>query len=305
LQDAAGELLSRGEAKAAAGLLKRASANLTALDPVNASRLVLLYADALAQIGDVQAVDGALAMLDTSQLDPNHKGGLDARADRVRGAANRRAGRPGVAAQYLQRALDSSLSARDADLACDLYLELTTALEEANETQKALGTALTGLEMASKLAENVSRGTTIGASEGVLRLRLANLLNAIGRLYLRRDDAVRANDYFRGSLAQAEKVQDAAAAARALANLAHIAAKRDDFRAASAESTRALRLAQEAGDRMAQARIQVNLGHYLARLGRREEAEESYRAAQTLAEAIGWNEGVAVAHQALEAVART
>ena len=36
----------------------------------------------------------------------------------------------------------------------------------------------------------------------------------------------------------------------------------------------------------------------------REEAEESYRAAQTLAEAIGWNEGVAVAHQALEAVAR-
>jgi hypothetical protein len=55
---------------------------------------------------------------------------------------------------------------------------------------------------------------------------------------------------------------------------------------------------------MAQARIHVNLGHYLARLGRREEAEESYRSAQTLAEAIGWNEGIAVAHQALEAVSR-
>jgi tetratricopeptide (TPR) repeat protein len=237
-------------------------------------------------------------------VDASQKSGLDARADRIRGAANRRAGRPGVAAQYLQRALDRALESRDADLACDLYLDLTAALEEANETQKALATALTGLEMTSKLAENVTRGTSIGASEGVLRLRLANLLNAVGRLYLRRDDAVRAGDYFRGSLAQAEKVQDAAAAARALANLAHIAAKRDDFRAASAESTRALRLAVEAGDRMAQARIHVNLGHYLARLGRRDDAEESYRSAQTLAEAIGWNEGVAVAHQALEALAR-
>jgi hypothetical protein len=49
----------------------------------------------------------------------------------------------------------------------------------------------------------------------------------------------------------------------------------------------------------------VNLGHYLARLGRRDEAEESYRAAEALAEAIGWSEGVAVAHQALDAVART
>ncbi|MBI2389980.1 MAG: protein kinase [Deltaproteobacteria bacterium] len=304
LQDAAAELLARGEAKAAAGLLRRAAANLAALDPLSGARLVMLLADALSQFGDVQAVDQTIAMLGSVAIDPAHRPQLEAQADRLRGAANRRAGRPQIAAQHLQRALDRALEARDADLASDLYLDLTTALEEANETQKALATALTGLEMASKLAENTSRGTTIGASEGVLRLRLANLLNAIGRLYLRRDDAVRAADYFRGSLAQAEKIRDAAAAARALANLAHIAARRDDFRAASAESSRALRLAQEAGDRMAQARIQVNLGHYLARLGRLVEAEESYRAAQTLAEAIGWNEGVAVAHQALEAVAR-
>jgi len=304
LQDAAAELLARGEAKAAALLLKRASANLAALDPASASRLVLLLAESLAQAGDPQAVDAALAMFANVALDPNHRAQLDAAADRIRGGANRRAGRPQIAAQYFQRALDTALSARDGDLASDLYLDLTTALEEANETQKALATALTGLEMASKLAENTSRGSTITASEGVLRLRLANLLNAVGRLYLRRDDAVRAADYFRGSLAQAEKIKDAAAAARALANLAHIAARRDDFRAASAESTRALNLAQQAGDRMAQARIQVNLGHYLARLGRRQEAEDSYRTAQALAEAIGWNEGVAVAHQALEAVAR-
>lgn len=305
LSDAAAELLARGEAKAAAAQLKRATSHLAALDPASAAKLMLAYADALSHVGDVQLVDGAVAMLEQLAIDPAQRVGLDARADRIRGAANRRAGRPGVAAQFLQRALDRALESRDADLACDLYLDLTTALEEANETQKALATALTGLEMTSKLAEGVTRGTSIGVSEGALRLRLANLLNAVGRLYLRRDDAVRAGDYFRGSLAQAEKIQDAAAAARALANLAHIAAKRDDFRAASAESTRALRLAVEAGDRMAQARIHVNLGHYLARLGRREEAEESYRSAQTLAEAIGWNEGVAVAHQALEAVARS
>lgn len=304
LQDAAAELLARGEAKAAALQLKRATQHLSVLDPSTASRLLLAYAEALSHIGDVQLVDGALAMLEQLVVDPTQKSALAARADRIRGSANRRAGRPGVATQFLQGALDRALESREVDLACDLYLDLTTALEEANETQKALQTALTGLEMTSKLAETVGRGSTITASEGVIRLRLANLLNAIGRLYLRRDDAVRAADYFRGSLAQAEKVNDAAAAARALANLAHIAAKRDDFRAASAESTRALRLATHAGDRMAQARIHVNLGHYLARLGRREEAEESYRAAQTLAEAIGWNEGVAVAHQALEAVAR-
>src|SRR5260221_39970 len=98
---------------------------------------------------------------------------------------------------------------------------------------------------------------------------------------------MRAADYFRGSLAQAEKAKDASASARALANIGHLAARRDDFRAASAESMRALRLAQEAGDRMAQARLHVNLGHYLARLGRVAEAEESYRAAQAFAAEIG------------------
>ncbi len=305
LQDAAEGLMARGEPRAAAGLLKRASVHLGALDPLSAARLVLAYAEAVAQLGDVASVDSALALLEQLKLEPQSKALHDAKADRVRGSANRRAGRPLQAAQYLQRALDKSIEAKDVDLACDLHLDVSGALEESNETQKALQAALTGVEMAAKLAEKgASGGSVITMSEATLRTRLANFLNAIGRLYLRRDDAVRANDYFRGSLAQAEKIKDAAACARALANLAHIAARRDDFRAASAESTRALRLAQEANDRMAQARIHVNLGHYLARLGRREEAEDNYRAAQTLAEAIGWSEGVAVAHQAPEAVAR-
>ena len=108
----------------------------------------------------------------------------------------------------------------------------------------------------------------------------------------------------RSATALSERRATALWSLRALANLGHIAARREDFRAASAETTRALRLAQQAGDRMSQARIHVNLGHYLARLGRRDEAEESYRAAQALAEAIGWSEGVAVAHQALDAITR-
>ncbi|MFI5303009.1 MAG: hypothetical protein ACHREM_33380, partial [Polyangiales bacterium] len=81
-----------------------------------------------------------------------------------------------------------------------------------------------------------------------------------------------------------------------------IAARRQDYRAASAETTRALRLAQAAGDRMSQAQIFFNLGNYLQQLGKRDEAEESYRAAQALAEALGWAAGVATAEQALAAI---
>jgi len=299
LMDAAALLATRGESKMAVSLLKRASAHLANVDKATASRLVLALADANAQIGDIAAVEAALTSANALSLDPAARALFDAQGDRSRGAANRRAGRAPQAAAFFQRALDAAIGARDLDLACELHLDLSNAYEEANETQRALQAALAGLEVASKLAEKS------GGDDPTLRLRLANFLNAIGRLYLRRDDAVRAADYFRGSLGQAERAKDPAAAARALANLGHIAARRDDFRAASAESTRALRLAQEAGDRMAQARIHVNLGHYLARLGRKDEAEESYRAAQALAEAIGWSEGVAVAHQALEAVART
>ena len=301
LEDAGLALLARGEAKQAVVALKRAVAHAASLEPAAAARILVAMIEALAQLGDLAGVDASMAMLSTLKLDPTTKLTTEAKGERARGTANRRAGRPGDAAVVLQSALDRAMGARDLELACDLYLDLSAAFEEANETQKALQAALSGVEMASTLAERAGPG----ADEAPLRLRLANFLNAIGRLYLRRDDALRAQDYFRGSLAQAEKAKDAGAAARALANLGHIAARREDFRAASAESTRALRLAQQAGDRMAQARIHVNLGHYLSRLGRREEAEESYRAAQALAEAIGWSEGVAVAHQALDAVGRT
>ena len=44
----------------------------------------------------------------------------------------------------LQQALERASDAKDHDLACDLYLDLSASLEEANETQKALQAALTG-----------------------------------------------------------------------------------------------------------------------------------------------------------------
>ncbi|MBL8718915.1 MAG: protein kinase [Myxococcales bacterium] len=298
-REAAKLLLTRGEAKAAGKLLERAAQHLPKLDAGSAVGLLLELIEALAQVGDLAAVDKAIAYLDRLPLDAQAKGRAQARCERARGAVQRRAGRPAEAALVLQSALDKATAAREPELSCDLYLDLSAALEDQNETQKALQAALTGLEMASALAE---KGL---GDEVTLRTRLAAYLNAVGRLYLRRDDAVRAADYFRGSLAQAEKANDNAASARALANLGHIAARREDFRAAAAETMRALRLSQESGDRMSQARIHVNLGHYLVKLGRRDQAEESYRAAQTLSEAIGWSEGVAVAHQALEALARS
>jgi serine/threonine protein kinase/tetratricopeptide (TPR) repeat protein len=297
LEDAAAGAASRGEFKLATTLLRRAVPHLSAVDAQTAARILVALAEAHAQSGEVQGVEQVLAVLPNVALDERGRAIAQAKGERARATANRRAGRPGDAATMLQTALDRAIAAKDHDLVCDLYLDLSAALEEANETQKALQAALTGVDAAAKLADRAGP-----QEETALRTRLASYLNAIGRLYLRRDDALRATDYFRGSLAQAEKVSDAAAAARALANLGNIAARRDDFRAASAESTRALRLAQQAGDRMAQARIHVNLGHYLARLGRLAEAEESYRAAQALAEAIGWSEGVAAAHQALASV---
>jgi tetratricopeptide (TPR) repeat protein len=270
------------------------------IDAVTAARVLGTLAEGLAQLGDLPGVESALAAIDKLSMDASLRAATRVRGDRARGTAHRRGGRAAEAAVALQRAVDAALAARDIATACDAYLDLSGAFEDHNETQKALQAALAGVEMASTLADRSS--STDG--EPALRARLSSFLNAIGRLYLRRDDAVRATDYFRGALAQSEKARDAAGAARALANLGHIAARRDDFRAAAAETSRALRLAQQAHDRMAQARIHVNLGHYLARLGRRDEAEESYRAAHALADAIGWSEGVAVAHQALDAITR-
>jgi adenylate cyclase len=297
LRDAAEGAAGRGEFRLATSLLRRAAQHLGAIDAESGARILVALAEAHAQLGEVPGVEQAMGALAKLGLDERARTLALAKGDRARATALRRGGRPGDAAALLQQALERASAAKDHELACDLYLDVSAALEEANETQKALQAALTGVDMAAKLAERAGP-----QDETTLRTRLASYLNAIGRLYLRRDDAVRAADYFRGSLAQAEKLGDHGAAARALANLGNIAARRDDFRAAAAESTRALRLAQDAGDRMSQARIHVNLGHYLARLGRLAEAEESYRAAQALAEAIGWNEGVAAAHQALAAV---
>jgi tetratricopeptide (TPR) repeat protein len=147
-------------------------------------------------------------------------------------------------------------------------------------------------EAAQKLTEALAGEETEAAS-------LWRRLNALGRLHLRLGDAARAKGLFEAAQAAAESIRSDAGKAAALTNRAAVLVDSGQADQALQLLAQAEAAADAAQDALARARIAYNRGRVLLGAHRAAEAQVALLEASRLSSELGWEEGVALAHQAL------
>jgi serine/threonine-protein kinase len=172
-----------------------------------------------------------------------------------------------------------------------LNADLASALEAKGELAKAAELLVGGLQ---------ELGTKRGAKQAH---QLWQYLNQLGRIHLRLGKVEQAREYFESARTRARAADSDAGEARAMVNLAVLAAQQRDAARALALLDEALELVEKTGDAVGRVRIRHNRGLVLRSRGEAAQAKASFEAAASEARELGWREGEALASQALAQVA--
>ena len=117
--------------------------------------------------------------------------------------------------------------------------------------------------------------------------------NQLGTLFIRQRDIQSAQQYLQLALQQAQKIQDHRGLVRVLSNLGALFLSTRDVKNATQLFQSAVEMAKATGDMLNQSRILTNLGIVSMEAQDLEAAKEHFRQARSIAEEIGWYEGLA------------
>lgn len=289
LERDAWDLVRRDEALPAAALFGRALRMWEAeADDAAVQRVGVARAEALLSAGDGKAAADLLA--DLERAGPVAVDGLRAR---VFAAVATAQGNRDMALQALQRASDKGVDTLDQDAWFEVEFSLAEALYKSEDLSGAEAHAAIALELANSIAD--SKGGNATLVEGA---RIAQAATFLCKLRVELGRPQDARDALTLSLKHTAVLGDQASASRLLANLAYACAETNQLDSSLEYAQRAFELAYRAGDRMAASRIAINLGAYQAKLGKTQEALQSFTQAKLLARAVGWARGVRLAKSA-------
>jgi tetratricopeptide (TPR) repeat protein len=297
--EAAGrDLLAAHDGQLAAPLLAQASGAWAEHgDPASVARVLLALAEACVLAGNLRAAQDALERV----LGSAEPVAASARL-RVQARLRRKHGQLDEAAELLEQAIAAAASEGESVGWYDAERELVEVLLAARNLEAAREHALAAVEVARTLdaAAAVSGAEPPGARSPAVNpgSALADAWNLLGRVELETRKLEPAAEAFGAALREAEPRGASAAAACALANLAHLGSLRGHPDDALTHAHGALVHARRAGDREAAARIALNLGSYRLACGDRDGASASFQEARSLAQAVGWDEGARLAREA-------
>ncbi len=117
--------------------------------------------------------------------------------------------------------------------------------------------------------------------------------NQLGTLFIRQKDIVNAQKYLQVALQRAQQIQDHRGLVRVLSNLGALFLSTRDTKNAIAFFKNAVEMARATGDLLNQSRILTNLGIVTFEMNDLEASKEHFKQARTIAEEIGWYEGLA------------
>ncbi len=117
--------------------------------------------------------------------------------------------------------------------------------------------------------------------------------NQLGTLFIRQRDLSKAQQYLNTALRRAREISDSRGLIRVLANLGALALSTRDVQTAKEYFGQALQFARATGDLLSQAKILTNLGVALMEANDLEGSKRYFKQARTVAEEIGWHEGLA------------
>ncbi|TXD39188.1 protein kinase [Lujinxingia vulgaris] len=117
--------------------------------------------------------------------------------------------------------------------------------------------------------------------------------NQLGTLFIRQKDYQRAQQFLQTAYQQARAIEDFRGLVRVMSNFGALSLSVRDVKRAQQYFENAAQFARATGDLLNQSRIFTNLGITAMEAGELEQAKEYFRSARSLAEEIGWYEGLA------------
>jgi tetratricopeptide (TPR) repeat protein len=278
------------ELQRAARLLARTRALCRSLTTAAANRRLaedsLRLAEVMLELGELTDLKTVLA----EGLAAAHKdddASLVAKIRRARGKAAAADSQLDAAIGDLEAALAAAVGLRDRMMIAELHGDLGEVHEKKGDLVKAIDYLLRALEL-------------VQTAPGAVQHVVLRLLTALGRVVLRNREIDRAERFLRQALELAEQLDDKAAAAKVLGNVAAVWHARTDYAKALDCANRALALSREIGDLVSIARQLTNIGTLASLAGDVAAAERSYDAAFAQAQRAGWREGMASAAAARE-----
>jgi class 3 adenylate cyclase/tetratricopeptide (TPR) repeat protein/tRNA A-37 threonylcarbamoyl transferase component Bud32 len=203
-----------------------------------------------------------------------------------------------LADSVLREAYQTALECSEMDLAA----ELASSLGEVQERTGRLDQALETLEGAHRRLEAAARRARMSQT-GAASTRVAEVLNRLGRVMMRRESPGDAIGYLELALKHASVADDPMLQGRVLGNLGQAQAMSGDTHSAVATLEKALAMLQRAGDRVGTAKLLHNLARLHLARGSRDQAEALARESFSLSVEIGWSEGEALTAALIDQIA--
>jgi eukaryotic-like serine/threonine-protein kinase len=285
------------EPEAVAAVLGRAVAALERSDKLEGAQSQTLHLQRVANL----KVKFAEALNEASQWDQANPVALEARnqamqlgdallaaqASRQLARAAAEQGDLTLASSVLKESYEAALECGDLELASDVAADLSDLREQSGQLDKAIVTLTAALQR----LEAVSRSRRSKLSSSSVTLKVAEILNRLGRVSLRADNHEDALRYLREALELARASDDNLLVARVLGNLGNALAITGDTDGALDLLGQALLTMEQTGDRLSSAKLLHNLACLHLQAGQRDEAAALARRSLSLSTEIGWGEG--------------
>jgi tetratricopeptide (TPR) repeat protein len=186
----------------------------------------------------------------------------------------------------LFKAVELARQQANAKLEVKALLALAQLFEKEEQTQRAANVLI-------EVSKKVEAIGELDFQDPDDRRLFWTAYNQLGTLCIRQKNIPGAQQYLQAALQRAQQIQDHRGLVRIMSNLGALFLSVRDVNNARDLFDRALRLARATGDLLNQARILTNLGIANLEANDLEQSKTFFKEARTIAEEIGWYEGLA------------
>jgi serine/threonine protein kinase/tetratricopeptide (TPR) repeat protein len=255
------------------------------VDPVQETRLRTLWR-LLVALRESGRIEDAQRVLD--RLPPLDQIGGWLRLDLLyeKGMVEMEAGGIQQSLQDLAEVKDVSAQYNDPKREIKALLALAQLFEKENQLPRAAGL----LMEVSKKVEGLG---DLNLQDPDDRKLVWTAYNQLGTLFIRQKDYQRAQQFLATAFEQARNIEDFRGLVRVFSNLGALSLSVRDVKRAMQHFESAVQCARGVGDLLNQSRILTNLGITAMEANDLEASKDYFKQARTLAEEIGWYEGLA------------
>lgn len=202
------------------------------------------------------------------------------------GSIGMEAGRLDRSMEALFKVVEMARKASNIKLEVKALLALAQLFEKENQLPRAANLLV-------EVSQKVEQIGDLNMADPDDRRLMWTAYNQLGTLFIRQKDIQNAQQYLQLALTQAQRIQDHRGLVRVLSNLGALFLSTRDVKNAKALFTNAVEMAKATGDLLNQSRILTNLGIVSMESSDLESAKDYFRQARSIAEEIGWYEGLA------------